>query len=106
MMKEIITDEFLQYKTGFISGKGIAVEIYKLGKMMDFNKINQPENDKNWYFYGKLDGTKYFLEKFLLPDFDLATVNTKEVVTEKFVERVTEMNQNEASSIPIGKFRM
>ena len=105
-MEELITEEFISYKTGFIAGKQKVVEMFKLVKQLDLNTVEDIETQKDWYLYGELDGTEYFSEKFMLPNFDLATVNTKEVVKEKFVERVMKINQNEASSIPIGKFRV
>ena len=37
-MKEIITNEFIRYKDGFIDGKWELIEAFQLGKIIDLNK--------------------------------------------------------------------
>ena len=105
-MKTIITDEWIQYKSGFISGKKAIVEAFKLGKILNLNEESTEEIQATWYAFGFQDGFAYFSK--LIDDnmLDLANINTKEIIVEAFKKRVIEYNQEKQEEISIGKFRM
>ncbi len=106
-MKEIITDEFIQYKTGFLSGKNEIVESFKLGKVIDLNKEKTYFlQENNWCSYGFLDGFTYFTNLIDNNELDLEKLNMRKIVKECFINRVIQMNQIQGNEISIGKFRM
>lgn len=101
-----MTDEFIQYKTGFISGKNAIVEAFTLGKVLNLNEKSTEEVQTTWYAFGYQDGFKYFSLLIDNNRLDLANTNTKEIIAEAFEKRVMEYNQETQEEIPIGKFRM
>ncbi len=105
-MKEIITNEFIAYKAGFIAGKDEIIENYKLGQIIKLNEEKEAEETKNWYTYGYEDGIHYYGELIDNQSLDLEKMNTKAAVKECFAERVIRMNAEEGKEIPIGKFRI
>ncbi len=106
-MDEIITDEFIQYKTGFLSGKNEIIEAFTLGKVMDFNRKDAYFlQEETWYYYGFLDGFTYFSDLIDEGKLDLEKLNTRKIVKECFTNRVMQENQRVDKEIPIGKFRM
>ncbi len=105
-METIITDEWIQYKSGFISGKNAIVEAFKLGKILNLNEKSTQEIQATWYTFGFQDGFAYFSKLIDTNRLDLANINTKEIIAEAFKKRVMEYNQEKQEEIPIGKFRM
>lgn len=59
-MKEIISDEFIRYKSGFISGKNEVIELFKLGKLINLNKKMKIE-----HYHGMIMALKMVLNIFL-----------------------------------------
>ena len=107
-MKEIITNEFIQYKSGFIAGKTEIIEAYKLGKMISLNQNEQEQEQENldsWYQDGYQDGFSYFSMLIDNQTLNLETINTKEIIKQCFTKRVTMKNQEQHQETPIGKFK-
>lgn len=108
-MKEIITNEFIRYKDGFIDGKWELIEAFQLGKIIDLNKDEEDLVDY-WYNLGYEDGIQYFAN--LLDEdkyIDLDKINIVSTVKENFCNRViqyNEVNQESGKQIPIGKFKL
>lgn len=104
-MKEIITDEFIRYKSGFISGKNEVIELFKLGKLINLNKKNE-NRTLSWYDYGFEDGFKYFFTLFKDNNFKLDDINMRKLVKESFLKRVIKINQSGDKKISVSKFKM
>lgn len=104
-MKEIITDEFIRYKSGFISGKNEVIELFKLGKLINLNKKNE-NRTLSWYDYGFEDGFKYFFTLFKDNNFKLDDINMRILVKESFLKRVIKINQSGDKKISVSKFKM
>ena len=106
-MKEIITNELIQYETGFIDGKFEIIEAFKLGKIMDLNESRLSEEmEESWYNYGYQDGFNYFSDLIDNNSLDLENINTKKIMQECFTKKVIEINSKQNKSIPISKFRI
>lgn len=104
-MKEIISDEFIRYKSGFISGKNEVIELFKLGKLINLNKKNE-NRTLSWYDYGFEDGFKYFFTLFKDNNFKLDDINMRILVKESFLKRVIKINQSGDKKILVSKFKM
>lgn len=104
-MKEIISDEFIRYKSGFISGKNEVIELFKLGKLINLNKKNE-NRTLSWYDYGFEDGFKYFFTLFNDNNFKLDDINMRILVKESFLKRVIKINQSGDKKISVSKFKM
>lgn len=105
-MKEIITNELIQYKTGFIDGKNEIVDAFKLGKVIRFEEEKEREEKESWYKYGYEDGFNYFSNLINNNKLDLNNTNTKEIIKNHFAERVLKINQEQGREIPTIKFRI
>lgn len=103
-MKEIITNEFIAYKSGFMQGKTDLMEALYCGKIVDLN--SQKEEAENWFTYGEKDALDYYGKLVENHSEDINKVNTREVIKECFAERVIRMNAEQGKEIPIGKFRI
>lgn len=106
-MQEIITNELIRYKAGFIDAKGRILVNYKVGKVIELNKIEE-ENDviDVWYSYGYEDSLNYFSKLIDENKLDLENIKTNEIVKECFIKRVLKVNKDEGKEIPAVKFRM
>ena len=108
-MKEIITKEFIQYKSGFLAGKSEILTAYKLGKIIT---IKQKENqepkvlENSWYHEGYQDGCDYFSILIDNQNLNLETINTKDIVKQCFIHRAMIKNQEQQQETPIGKFKL
>ena len=102
-MKEIITDEFIRYKAGFINGKNSIIEMFIIGNEITFedNEINED----TWYGYGYSDACNYYSEQ-IKNNVSLEDFNTKEDLNDCFYKRVSIVNSKENKEIPIAKFRI
>lgn len=106
-MEEIIGNEFIEYKTGFIAGKSEIIEAISLGKIMNLNDNEDKfEEDDSWYTHGFNDGFNYFSNLINKNKLDLENINTRGIIKECFTKRVIDANKKENSQIPIGKFRL
>ena len=104
-MEEIITDEFIRYKSGFISGKNEVIELFKLGKLINLNKKNE-NRILSWHDYGFEDGFEYFFTLFKNNNFNLDDINMRKLVKESFLKRVIKINQSGDKKISVSKFKM
>lgn len=105
-MEKIITNEYIQYKSGFIAGKGAILEAYKLGKILKINEEVYEEVQTTWYEFGYQDGFAYFSNLIDNNALDLSELNTKQIINEAFKKRVIQYNQEEQKEIPFGKFKI
>lgn len=104
-MEEIITDEFIRYKSGFISGKNEVIELFKLGKLVNLNKKTE-NRILSWHDYGFEDGFEYFFTLFKNNNFNLDDINMRKLVKESFLKRVIKINQSGDKKISVSKFKM
>lgn len=104
-MEEIITDEFIRYKSGFISGKNEVIELFKFGKLVNLNKKNE-NRILSWHDYGFEDGFEYFFTLFKNNNFNLDDINMRKLVKESFLKRVIKINQSGDKKISVSKFKM
>lgn len=103
-MKEIITDEFIAYKSGFIQAKSDLMEALYCGTVIDLN--DQEEEVENWFSYGEKDAIDYYGKIIGNDKANLDKVDTTEAIKEFFTERVIRMNEEQGKEIPIGKFKI
>jgi len=104
-MEEIITDEFIRYKAGFIQGRCDLIEAVVIGKMINLSKKEEVK-EENWFTYGEEDALKYYGKLIDTNNLDLEKENTRQAVKECFAERVIRMNEEQEKEVPIGKFRI
>lgn len=104
-MEEIITDEFIRYKSGFISGKNEVIELFKLGKLVNLNKKTE-NRILSWHDYGFEDGFEYFFTLFKNNNFNFDDINMRKLVKESFLKRVIKINQSGDKKISVSKFKM
>ncbi len=102
-MEEIITNEFLQYKAGFINGKNDVIEFTRLGKIIDLKEKTKIKSI-TWYSFGYQDAIEYYL-KILDKSVDIVTIRVKDVIKESFSKRVLEYNLNKGTDISMGIFK-
>lgn len=102
-MQEEITNELIQYKTGFVEGKNEVIELTRLGKTITFDK-EEPQSTE-WYEFGYRDAVEYFCD-LMSKNVDIATVRVREVVKELFAQRVIKYNSEKVEEVPISTFRI
>ncbi len=103
-MDEIITNEFIQYKTGFSNGKNDFIEFTKLGKQIHLD--NQEEKvTTEWYDFGYKDAIEFFSEA-MNHSIDITTIRIKDVVKEQYIKRVILQNSENQKKTPMSTFRM
>lgn len=103
-MENLNTNEFIEYKTGFIDGKHKVIELIKIGKIINFEK----ECDFKFplfYEFGYRDGIEFFSNQ-ILNDIDLSSIRTRDVIKELFIKRVIKYNSENNKEVPINKFRI
>ena len=105
-MKELITEEFIHYKSGFLAGKSEIVESFLLGKVINLGKDEQTVKSSDWYQMGYQDGFAYFCKLIDENKLNLENMNPKNIIQVCFSERVIKQNQKEGIEIPIGKFKL
>lgn len=102
-MKETEINEFIQYKSGFQSGKDEIIELTRLGKILNFDNVK--EELPTFFEYGYKDAIEYF-SKQVSNGIDIATIRTKDVVKEMFIERVIKHNRENGESISMSSFKI
>lgn len=103
MIKEIVSDEFIQYKTGFVAGKEKLIEFTKLGVGLDFQK--EEDVTPLWYRFGYLDGNTYFSD-VILSGKDILSIRVSSVIKELFMNRVIAFNKETGEKISMGSFQL
>lgn len=103
-MEEIITNELIQYKTGFIHGKNDFLEFTRLGKVIDL-EVKEAEATPEWYAFGYQDAIEFF-SNATNQNVDIATIRVKEVIKEQYLKRVMLYNSENQKETPISTFRM
>lgn len=109
-MEKIITNEFISYKSGFLSGKQQIVESFKLGKIINLNKEAEKEDLDNlsfWYDLGYEDGLRWY-SNIIFKDSNwyIKREQLNEIILECFGARVQTINEQEDLQIPVFKFRI
>lgn len=104
IMQEEITNELIQYKTGFMGGKNEVVELTRLGKTITFDKEENPQSTE-WYEFGYRDAVEYFCD-LISKNVDIAAVRVRDVVKELFAQRVIKYNSEKEKEVPISTFRI
>lgn len=105
-MQQIITNEFIQYKSGFIVGKHAIIEAFKLGKIFSLQEESESIDDTSWYGAGYVDGVACF-SKFIDDNcLNLEEIDTQRCLREGFTNRVLKKNEDGKEQIPIGKFKI
>lgn len=109
-MDEIITNEFIAYKSGFIDGKcEILTQIVENEGMNLFVKETFGADEESWYSYGYDDGYNHYLSEFLTTKknpIGESRKNETEALKDCFAKRVIEINKSENKEVPIAKFRI
>lgn len=109
-MEDIITNEFIAYKSGFVDGKcEILTQIVENEGMDIFVKESFSNEEESWYSYGYDDGYKYYLNEYLkTKNIPLEESRKKENAALKdcFVKRVAEFNKETNKEVPMAKFRI
>jgi len=103
-MEEIITNELIQYKSGFCAGKNEIVELIRLGKIIDFNNMVNDESTQ-WYDFGYRDAIEYF-SNMIEKNIDITTIRVRDVIKELFSKRVIMYNQENKKEVPISTFKI
>lgn len=103
-MEEIITNELIQYKTGFVQGKNDLVELTKLGKYIDINtqETNMPSL---WYAYGYQDAISYFSNK-LKNHEEINNLRVRDILKTCFAKRVLMHNAKNHEEKPVSTFKL
>lgn len=117
-MKKIITNELIGYKSGFIDGKDVILNIIDdplkdNKKIIENNNIlnkNEEIDDDNWYLYGYNDAYKYYLSEYIEHGYILKEEFLREgselLMQRLFMKRVAEHNKEKNDEIVGSKFKM
>ena len=103
-MKDINTNEFIEYKTGFIDGKHKVIELIKLGKMINFEKKDDFKLPL-FYEFGYKDGIEFYSNQ-VFNNKDILNIRIRDVIKDLFIKRVIEYNSENDKELPINKFRI
>ncbi len=109
-MEEIITNEFIAYKSGFISGKHKVLEFLTTNDIE--NLMLDPDNpqEENWFSYGYQDCLQYFLNSYLQNKMVVSTLLNKEtfleILRENFTKKVLQYNEENHTNISVGKYKL
>ena len=102
-MQNMITDEFIRYKSGFMLGKHQAIEMIKMGIRTDLS--DDSNNNDEWSNYGFEDGFEYYFDQ-INKEVPFDNINTREIIEKKFYERVEKVNKESNKEIPVSRFRI
>ncbi|MCI8466798.1 MAG: hypothetical protein HFI08_01185 [Bacilli bacterium] len=103
-MDEFITNELIQYKTGFTKGKNDVIELAKLGKKINLFDIEEIEMTL-WYRYGYYDAIEYFT-KIWQNNEDITSIRVRDVVKTCFANRLILHNKEQKENIPMTTFKL
>lgn len=104
-MEEIITDEYIRFKAGFLDGKQEVFRVFALGGQIYLDDLyDSRECLDEWYSRGFKCGIDTFYG--IIEEQSKSDVNTQELIKKSFTEEVVKLNQEEKQNIPIGKFKM
>ena len=93
-MEQIITDELIHYKTGFLDGKNKVLESAKIGSVIKLNDEDGKIESSMWYEKGYYDGFEYFSTLFDEGKSLYLDVEEKnKLIKECFSKRVIESNK-------------
>lgn len=128
-MEKIITDELIRYKSGFIQGKDVILNIIKeseedrlLREFADNKGINALMNNENsifykenfceesWYTYGYDDSYIYYLKHYIENGFisedEIFRDGSDRIMQDLFTKRVIKNNQENDTMIAYSKFKL
>jgi len=110
MMDEMITNEFIAYKSGFTDGKSeIITQIFENEGMDIFVKEAFSKEEESWYSKGYNDGYNYYMNEYLrTKEFPVEESRTyeNEVLKNCFAKRVVDFNKDTGKEVPVVKFRI
>lgn len=103
--EEIITDEFLNYKKGFVNGKSDF-----LTSITSNTILENFSNNEDWDSIGYEDGFNlyldYYIENNVIPIELILGEEAYQIIKVSFIERVIEYNQNAIENIPAIKMKI
>ncbi len=109
-MEDIITNEFIAYKSGFVDGKcEVLTQIVENEGTDVFVKESFSKEEESWYSKGYDDGYNYYLNIYLkTKEFPLEGNRSyeNEAVKNCFTNRVVEFNNATGKEVPVAKFRI
>ena len=109
-MEEIITNEFIAYKAGFVDGKcELITQVFENEGTDDFVKETFTDEEESWYSRGYEDGYDYYLNEYLQTrEMPVNESRTKEneVLKNCFAKRIVDFNQSNNKEVPVAKFRI
>lgn len=109
-MEEIITNELIAYKSGFISGKHNVLELLMTNNIDAIELASDDLQEDNWFSYGYQDCLQYFLNSYLqnkmIAPKLLAQETFQEILRECFTKRVLQYNQENNTAISVTKYKL
>ena len=101
---EVLADNFLAYKDGFMEAKERIIMNYKFGKAIDLDNMSNGLNSNEWHDYGYKDGIAYFLPLIESRRLDLTGRHELEYMQDNFSQRVIAVNEEvEQNTIKVSK---
>ncbi len=101
-MKEIITDEWIAYKSGFLGAKQELSENIYFGEADIFER--ETLGEETWFSRGYEDCYQYFekksVEEPITTDMLCNSEEIAKIMKECFTKRVSQINQKEGTAIP------
>ena len=99
VIEEMVTDEFFNYRNGFINGKDRIIN-----DIMTNNFSNIFLEEINWYSIGFMDGFNYYYDYYVehgyVPNNLIKSSVCNEIAREFFIERLIEYNEIYIDNLP------
>lgn len=106
-MEEIVTNEYIQYKSGFIGGKSEIIDYLNLGKIVNIYEDTEEINSfKSWFEYGYEDGFNYFSNLINNGKYNFDDINIMKVIKDCYIKRVLKHNKEKNGKIVIAKYKI
>lgn len=90
---DILANNFIEYKEGFMEAKNNIIKNYKLGNSYDNNDIKENSYKNEWHNYGYEDGIQYFTDLLYAKKLDLEGMHELEDLQECFTRRISRLNE-------------
>ncbi len=101
---EVLANNFLAYKEGFMEAKKSILMNYKFGKTIDLDSMSNGLNSNEWHDYGYKDGIAYFLPLIVSKRLDVMDNHELEYIQDNYSQRVIAVNEEvEQNTIKVSK---
>lgn len=103
--EEMVMEEFLEYKYGFINGKNSYLNLVRYGVT-----FMESVDTNNWYGMGYEDGYVFYSECGALdssiPDSFIVGEDVEIIIKDNFADRIIDYNMRNNTCVPMVRYKM